>query len=365
VASYGAGDGEPGASDESDELDELVARPVGQARLAWRRWRHTRPFWGGLLIIFAGAEMLLSEQAPLPVIVHIGVQGLAGYLVPIVLVLCGLLIWLSPLQQTFYSVLAVLLALGSWITSNLGGFFVGLLLGVIGGALAYAWSRDEGPPPPVHIRWRRPRITPSEGLSLILGDEAADAPYEDAEQPQHEPPARADDGASSGGASTGSALLAISAVPVVLLAMVVTSSPAASLTPCPCVTTSPPSPMPTGTNTTVKLVTSLQHCRRHYLRWVPSQERARGIDVPGELPRHFPPIRTAFPLAGISVATYLAAGRYRADAYDVARGRRGAGDSCGAGLRADRVGRTAGAVARDRASPPGVGRGARSADTAS
>jgi hypothetical protein len=138
--------------------------------------------------------MLLSEQAPLPIIIHVGIQGLAGYLVPVVLVLCGLLLWLSPVQQTFYSVLAVVLALGSWITSNLGGFFIGLMLGVIGGALAFAWTRGEEPVPPARPQWRRPRKTPSGGLSLIFTAEEADAEYQDAERAEGEPSAHGDDG---------------------------------------------------------------------------------------------------------------------------------------------------------------------------
>lgn len=213
MAWNGAGDGEldePGASDESDLVE---VRPSRQALLAWRRWRRTRPFWGGLLIIFGGAEMLLSEQAPLPIVIHVGLQGLAGYLVPIVLVLCGLLLWLSPVQQTFYSVLAVVLSLASWITSNLGGFFVGLTLGVIGGALAFAWTRGEEAGQPLRPQSSWPGNTPSEGLDLILGDDAADAEYQGAEGPQREPPAHGDDGeASSGGGRSGSAPLAISAV---------------------------------------------------------------------------------------------------------------------------------------------------------
>src|SRR6058998_2948382 len=93
-----------------------------RARLAFRRWRRGRPFWGGLLITLAGAEIFATVKAPLPVVLHVGLQGLAAYLVPIIIVLCGLLLWFNPDQRMFYSVLAVLLSLASWITSNLGGF---------------------------------------------------------------------------------------------------------------------------------------------------------------------------------------------------------------------------------------------------
>jgi hypothetical protein len=113
-----------------------------RAWLAFSRWRRRRPFWSGLLIALAGIEILATVWAPLPVILHVGLQGLAGYLVPIVILLCGVLLWFSPEQRVFYSVLSVLLSLVSWVTSNLGGFFIGILLGLVGGSLAFAWSPD-------------------------------------------------------------------------------------------------------------------------------------------------------------------------------------------------------------------------------
>ena len=33
----------------------------------------------------------------------------------------------------------------SWLTSNLGGFIIGMLLGLFGGSLALSWSPDKGP----------------------------------------------------------------------------------------------------------------------------------------------------------------------------------------------------------------------------
>ena len=128
----------------------------GLAPGRWRRWRQSRPFWGGVFVTAGGAVTLASERAPLPLMVHIGVQGVAGYLVPAVLLLCGLLLWFHPAQRTFYSILAVLLALGSWITSNLGGFFAGMLLGVLGGSLGFAWEYHDGPPAARPARPARP-----------------------------------------------------------------------------------------------------------------------------------------------------------------------------------------------------------------
>jgi hypothetical protein len=157
------------------DLDAIWGR-LAPVIVAWRRWRHSRPFWGGFFVLLGGTVIMLSERAPLPIMVHIGLQGVAGYLVPAVLLLCGVLLWFNPAQRTFYSLLAVLLALGSWITSNLGGFFVGMLLGLVGGSLAFAWQPRDSTPAE-HAEGPEPKQT-SAGLSLITSEPGAqpDAP---------------------------------------------------------------------------------------------------------------------------------------------------------------------------------------------
>ena len=69
-----------------------------------------------------------------------GVNAFVGTVIAFVLTLCGLLLWFSPAQRVFYSIVAVILALATFNTINYGGFFIGMLLGIIGGALAFAWS---------------------------------------------------------------------------------------------------------------------------------------------------------------------------------------------------------------------------------
>lgn len=127
-------------------------RPSRPARAwrAFREWRRRRPFLGGLLILLGGAEILLTEIAPMRVTIHLGAEGLAGEAVPVVLMLCGLLLLVAPEQRLFYTIIAMLLSAASWITSNLGGFILGLLLGLIGCSLAFAWvpRRDSAPARP-------------------------------------------------------------------------------------------------------------------------------------------------------------------------------------------------------------------------
>ncbi|MFF1324029.1 MULTISPECIES: DUF6114 domain-containing protein [Streptomyces] len=114
-------------------------------RSAFRRWRADRPFWGGLLLALGGAWILLTMKASLKVVLHVGMQGLAGYLLPALMVLLGLLTLFNPAQRLFYSITGILVTLGTWVTSNLGGFFVGLLLGAVGSCLAFGWLPDQEP----------------------------------------------------------------------------------------------------------------------------------------------------------------------------------------------------------------------------
>jgi hypothetical protein len=129
-----------------------IAALLSDARQVFRIWRRTRPFWGGLLVTAGAGEILSSEQGPFQIVIHIGIQGLAGYLIPVMMLLCGVLLWFNPAQRTFYSLLSIVLALGSWITSNLGGFFIGMMLSIVGGALAFAWATGSEYQP---LRWHR------------------------------------------------------------------------------------------------------------------------------------------------------------------------------------------------------------------
>jgi Family of unknown function (DUF6114) len=150
-----------------------LADSLSPVRQAFRIWRRTRPFWGGLLVTGGAGEILMSEHGPISLVIHIGIQGLAGYLIPVMMLLCGVLLWFNPAQRAFYSLLSIVLALGSWITSNLGGFFIGMLLGIVGGALAVAWAADSDAQP---LRWYRgnPQIMHApRTLELVLRPAAA------------------------------------------------------------------------------------------------------------------------------------------------------------------------------------------------
>ncbi|MEH0938129.1 DUF6114 domain-containing protein [Micromonospora sp. CPCC 205543] len=106
----------------------------------FRRWRRTRPFWGGLLTATAGLEIFGTTQMSLQGLTfQLGPTGFLSWLIPTILVTCGLLMWFKPQQRVFYAVVAAVTALFSLVGVNLGGFFFGVLLGTVGGALGFAW----------------------------------------------------------------------------------------------------------------------------------------------------------------------------------------------------------------------------------
>jgi hypothetical protein len=114
-------------------------------RLAFRAWRHTRPFWGGLLLVLGGLELLaiplsgILSRGAVRLVVYIGIGGIFGVLIGILLITAGIAIWVSPAHRVFYGIAGVVMGIASFPTSNLGGFFLCMLLAIVGGSIAFAW----------------------------------------------------------------------------------------------------------------------------------------------------------------------------------------------------------------------------------
>ncbi|MGW7313801.1 DUF6114 domain-containing protein [Streptomyces sp. NPDC054854] len=106
----------------------------------WRRWRRGRPFWGGLFAVLAGAWICVLPLAPLKIMLQQGVAGIPSVLMGIVMIVLGLTAWFSPRQRSLAGLLTTLIATAALVLSNLGGFLIGTLLGIIGGGLMFAWQ---------------------------------------------------------------------------------------------------------------------------------------------------------------------------------------------------------------------------------
>ncbi|MER6975943.1 DUF6114 domain-containing protein [Streptomyces carpinensis] len=120
-------------------------------RLQFRAWRGTRPFWAGLFVLIAGFPIMYFPYAHLQLghltLAMATTAGAGSLIIGVLLVVLGISLWFQKHIRTFAGVAAILLALVSLPVSNFGGFVVGFLLALIGGAMAVAWAPGAPPSP--------------------------------------------------------------------------------------------------------------------------------------------------------------------------------------------------------------------------
>jgi hypothetical protein len=121
-------------------------RPPAALRLlrSFRHWRKGRPFPGGLLIILSGVELWLAPYSTIGVMIHEGIAGFSAVFIGALLVMFGLAVWFAPAYRFFAGIASIMLGLIALPTVNLGGFLIGTLLALIGGALSFAWTPRPG-----------------------------------------------------------------------------------------------------------------------------------------------------------------------------------------------------------------------------
>jgi hypothetical protein len=130
-----------------------AARPRQRSgRQSFGSWRRSRPFLGGLLLVLGGLELLgiplsgILSRGAVKLVVYIGIGGVFGVLIGILLITAGIAVWVNPEHRVFYGVAGVVLGIVSFPTSNLGGFFVCMLLAIVGGSIAFAWTLTPASP---------------------------------------------------------------------------------------------------------------------------------------------------------------------------------------------------------------------------
>jgi Family of unknown function (DUF6114) len=123
-----------------------MTRHVMTRRTGWRAWRRRRPFWGALLLLLAGLELVTLPlsgvliHGGLKLVIYIGIGGVFGVLIGALLIACGVALLVDPVHRSFYGIAGIILGIVSFPASNLGGFFLGMLLAIVGGALGFAWA---------------------------------------------------------------------------------------------------------------------------------------------------------------------------------------------------------------------------------
>ena len=118
-----------------------------KARLAFKEWRRTRPFWGGLIILIAGLPIIYFAYGGLNVSgLHVQLATTAGAsaaVIGLLMMALGISVWFQPMIRIFAGIAAIILSLISLPMANFGGFGLGLFPGLIGGALVCSWAPNK------------------------------------------------------------------------------------------------------------------------------------------------------------------------------------------------------------------------------
>ena len=115
-----------------------------KARLAFRNWRRSRPFWGGLLVLLAGLPILYFPYNNLTIgtlSIRLATSaGAASLVIGLLMIALGISVWFQPHIRVFAGIATLVLTLVSIPMSNLGGFGLGLIPGLLGGTLLCSWA---------------------------------------------------------------------------------------------------------------------------------------------------------------------------------------------------------------------------------
>ena len=175
--------------------------PTERFRRPFRRWRRGRPFYAGLSIAIAGLDIWYWPHSSVGKMLSMGLPGISSIFIAIFLVIFAATVWFFPTYRVFSGIAAIMLALLSLVATNLGGFFIGFLCGMLGGAFAIAWT----PRTDYTVETRRQRRKREANEALFAAGGSSEAVAAAAPEAESETaPVRAlDDTAEVGGAAAG------------------------------------------------------------------------------------------------------------------------------------------------------------------
>ncbi|WP_298075778.1 DUF6114 domain-containing protein [uncultured Corynebacterium sp.] len=131
---------------ESEEQDV----PAFKNTRGFGNWRRRRPFAAGLFMLLSGIIMIvpayLSFEVSNIVIQVSTISGVSTLLIGALLITSALMTWFKPDTRLLTGVASLILGIVALPMSNIGGFVLGTLCAVIGGALALSWTDQERAP---------------------------------------------------------------------------------------------------------------------------------------------------------------------------------------------------------------------------
>jgi len=129
------------ATTDSTLTEHGAGFSMGGLWLAINRWRRSRPFWGCLILAFGGwSVMKPMVGASFQMVVHMGMRGASPYILGGGMILAAVVALFMPAQRHFPAIMALVFAVLSLPFANLGGWIIGMVLGIVGAGLVFAWT---------------------------------------------------------------------------------------------------------------------------------------------------------------------------------------------------------------------------------
>ncbi|MFD7624563.1 DUF6114 domain-containing protein [Streptomyces sp. NPDC059851] len=162
-------------------------------------WTGRRPFWAGLFTLVSGFPIAYFPYADFRLgnlsLAMATTGGAGALIIGVLLITLGLALWFQQAIRVFAGVASILLALVSLPVSNLGGFGLGFVPAMIGGALALAWA----PGTPVDETDAAPAGDTGKAEAMAGGPQGIPAPRGTETAYASETTAHADGGRNSAG----------------------------------------------------------------------------------------------------------------------------------------------------------------------
>lgn len=124
-------------------VDALTRRttPFTRARHGFTRLRRTRPFWGSLVLALGGYFVMAPVMgSSMSLLLHLGAAGAAPYLLGGGMLAAAGVSMVVPAQRHFPALMAAACSVASLPLANLGGWLLGMVLGIVGSGLVFAWT---------------------------------------------------------------------------------------------------------------------------------------------------------------------------------------------------------------------------------
>lgn len=131
------------AADPAGAPDAQTASTRSRLGTVWHamtRFRRTRPFWGCIILAWGGWFVLKPVVGSAAMTMELGVGGVSGYILGGGMMAAALVAFVLPAQRHFPALMAAMMSVASLPLANLGGWLIGMVLGIIGSGLVFAWT---------------------------------------------------------------------------------------------------------------------------------------------------------------------------------------------------------------------------------